>query len=56
MAGLYPLSRMQQFDSNGQPLSGARLLATLPASAGSPRSRSRPPADRQGAARRTPPP
>jgi hypothetical protein len=26
MAGLYPLSRMQQFDSNGRPLSGARLF------------------------------
>jgi hypothetical protein len=26
MAGLYPLSRMQQFDLNGRPLSGARLF------------------------------
>ena len=26
MAGLYPLSRMQQFDGNGRPLSGARLF------------------------------
>jgi hypothetical protein len=26
MAGLYPLSRMQQFDSNGRPLTGARLF------------------------------
>lgn len=26
MAGLYPLSRMQQFDGNGHPLSGARLF------------------------------
>lgn len=26
MAGIYPLSRMQQFDSNGKPLSGARLF------------------------------
>ena len=26
MAGLYPLSRMQQFDANGRPLSGARLF------------------------------
>ena len=26
MAGLYPLSRMQQFDGNGRPLTGARLF------------------------------
>lgn len=26
MPGLYPLSRMQQFDGNGRPLSGARLF------------------------------
>ena len=26
MAGLYPLSRMQQFDGNGRPLAGARLF------------------------------